>query len=106
MPLRRPFFISVKIKAFRVTQNETHKWQIMSVSTNKLSRLFAEHTCHNKIFYWVIYQNSMKSKIARKIPKVQKSKIVRQRQKNRGRQKFAQDNNQTFKICLRQKNQD
>ena len=39
------FFISTKLKAFLVTQNETQKWQKMSVSTNKLSQNFAEHAC-------------------------------------------------------------
>ena len=37
------FFISMKLKVFRVTQNETPKIAKMSVSTTKLSHFSTEH---------------------------------------------------------------
>ena len=41
------FFISMKLEAFCVAQNETPQMAKMSVSTNKLSHFFAEHAWKN-----------------------------------------------------------
>ena len=43
----RYFFLSIKLKAFRVTQNETPKVVTNSTYTNKLSQNFAEEVCTN-----------------------------------------------------------
>ena len=50
------FSISVKLKVFRVTQNETSKMAKFSVSANRMSRFFMVHAVEPSPGHSVLYQ--------------------------------------------------
>ena len=59
------FLILIKLKAFRVTQNETPKMVKFSTSTNKLSKksrnmsVYSFHPDHYGIIHYCLYCNSL-----------------------------------------------